>query len=161
MQYCWTSLGLPTKRGFISPGTSTHKTLVYGPRRYLSIFGEYVNQLDDYELQQGYFQQDGATCHTSRVSKEEIRSFFGDRVNSKDLWPPRSPDLTPPDFFLWGHLKTKVYVNKPRTIQDLKENIKSEIAAIDSGMLQRTFANMERRIALYVGVEQGHIQHLL
>jgi hypothetical protein len=30
----------------------------------------------------------------------EIQSFFGDRVISKGLWPPRLPDLTPPDYFL-------------------------------------------------------------
>ena len=24
-------------------------------------------------------------------------------------WPPRSPDLTPLDFFLWGHIKSLVY----------------------------------------------------
>ncbi|GBM20352.1 hypothetical protein AVEN_195900-1 [Araneus ventricosus] len=26
-------------------------------------------------------------------------------------WPLRSPDLTPCDFFLWGHVKDKVYVS--------------------------------------------------
>ena len=35
----------------------------------------------------------------------EIQSFFGDRVFSKGLWPPRPPDLTPPDYFLRGYLK--------------------------------------------------------
>jgi hypothetical protein len=25
--------------------------------------------------------------------------------NWSDLWPPRSPDLTPSGFYLWGHLK--------------------------------------------------------
>ena len=24
-------------------------------------------------------------------------------------WPPRSPDVTPLDFFLWGYVKTKVF----------------------------------------------------
>ncbi|XP_075164295.1 uncharacterized protein LOC142236896 [Haematobia irritans] len=38
-------------------------------------------------------------------------------------WPPRSPDLTAPDFFLWGYLKDKVYVNNPQTLQQLKDNI--------------------------------------
>ena len=44
--------------------------------------------------------QDGATSHTSHASMAEIQSFFGDRVISKGLWPPRSPDLMPPDHFL-------------------------------------------------------------
>jgi len=63
------------------------------------IFNTFVNQLDDEELSIGYFQQDGATSHISYVSMAEIQSFFGDRVISKGHWPPRSPDLTPPDYF--------------------------------------------------------------
>ena len=36
--------------------------------RYLEIFNEFVDQLDDEELRNGYFQQDGATCNTSNES---------------------------------------------------------------------------------------------
>src|SRR5258705_4541833 len=54
--------------------------------------------------------------HTSKTSMALIESFFPDRVVSKGRWPPRSPDLSPPDFFLWGMLKGTVYGNKPRTL---------------------------------------------
>jgi len=27
-------------------------------------------------------------------------------------WPPRSPDLTPLDYYLWGHMRTLVYETK-------------------------------------------------
>ena len=86
-------------------------SLARGPK-LLSI-KNYVNQLTDDELTTGYYQQDGATCHTSNASMREIESFFRDRIISKTLWPPRSPDLTPDDFFLWGLLKGKVYKNTP------------------------------------------------
>ena len=43
----------------------------------------YVNQLTDDELTTGYYQQDGATCHTSNASMREIESFFQDRIISK------------------------------------------------------------------------------
>ena len=43
----------------------------------------------DIELTEGYFQQEGATCYTSKVSMRLITSNFGDRVISKkNLWPP-------------------------------------------------------------------------
>jgi hypothetical protein len=72
----------------------------------------YVNQLTDDDLTTGHYQQDGATCHTSNASMREIESFFfQDRIISKNIWPPRSPDLTPSEFFLWGLLKVKVYKN--------------------------------------------------
>ena len=71
------------------------------------VHNESVDQLDDDELRKGYFQQDGTTCHTSNESRTEIESFFDDRIISKALWPPRSPDLSPPDFFTVGRLKRK------------------------------------------------------
>jgi len=43
---------------------------------YMEIFNTFVNQLDDEELSIGYFQQDGATSHTSHASMAEIQSFF-------------------------------------------------------------------------------------
>jgi len=70
----------------------------------------FVSQLTDDELTTGYYQQDGATCHTSNTGMREIEIFFfKDRIISKNLWPPRSPDRMPADFFLWGLLKGKVY----------------------------------------------------
>jgi hypothetical protein len=52
-------------------------------------------------------------------------------------WPARSPDLNACDFFLWGYLKNKVYEKKPRTTEDLKRNIREEVATISPTMLQR------------------------
>ena len=73
-------------------------SLARGPK-LLSI-KNYANQLTDDELTTGYYQQDGATCHTSNASMREIGSFFQDRIISENLLPHRSPDLTPADFFL-------------------------------------------------------------
>ncbi|KAJ4429843.1 hypothetical protein ANN_22047 [Periplaneta americana] len=115
---------------------------------YRLIFMEFVEQLDDVELSQGYFQQDGATCHTSNESMELIASFFDDRIISRNLWPPRSPDLTTPDFFLWGYLKDRVYATHPQTLDYLKHNITQEIQAIDNRVLQRMASDMERRVEL-------------
>ena len=44
------------------------------------VHNEFVDQLDDYEFRNGYFQQNGATCHTSNESMTEIESFFDDRI---------------------------------------------------------------------------------
>src|SRR5258705_3380007 len=68
--------------------------------------------------------------HTSKTSMALIESFFPDRVVSKGRWPPRSPDLSPPDFFLWCMLKGTVYGNKPRTLAALEDNIRREIGLV-------------------------------
>ena len=40
------------------------------------VHNEFMDQLYDDELRNGYFQQDGATCHISNDSMTEIESFF-------------------------------------------------------------------------------------
>ena len=62
---------------------------------------------------------------------------------------------------LWGALKGKAYANKPRTIQELENNIRREIAAISEDILQATFANMKRRVQLCLDSCGEHFQHLL
>jgi hypothetical protein len=128
---------------------------------YIELFREFVNQLDDQELTLSYYQQDGATSHTSGVNMAEVESFFPDRVISRGLWPPRSSDLTPPDFFLWGHLKGRAYMNKPSTLDELRENIRREIQVVTPEVLAATFRNMQRRVQLCIDTQGGHFQHLL
>jgi len=127
----------------------------------MEIFNTFVNQLDNEELSVGYFQQDGATSHAPDTSMAEIQSFFGDRVISKGLWPPRSPNLTPPDYFLWGYLKGRVYQNKPQTIDALKTNITEEIQALTADVLARTFQNMARWVQSCLDANGGHFQHVM
>jgi hypothetical protein len=103
---------------------------------YMNIFEEFCAQLTEEERQSFFFQQDGATCHTSRVSLQRVHE---ERTVSKNLWPPRSPDLTTCDFFLWGHLKSTVYKSNPHTIQELKDNISHAVAAIDITVLHRVY----------------------
>jgi hypothetical protein len=52
--------------------------------------------LNDDENDGDRFQRDGAAAHTAHVSMTLLRDVFGDKIISKDIWPPRSPDLTPP-----------------------------------------------------------------
>ena len=58
-----------------------------------------------------WWAQDGAPPYRRRVVTERLSELFGDRVialNRPAEWPPRSSDLTPLDFFFWGHLKSNV-----------------------------------------------------
>ena len=121
----------------------------------------YVNQLTDDELTSGYYQQDGASCHTSNTIMREIESFFQDRIISKNLWPPRSPDLKPADFFLWGLLKGKVYKNTPHIIEQLKDALRQEIQAVNVDTLGKVFQNLEKRIQVCLDVKGDQFQHRL
>ena len=59
-----------------------------------------------------YFMHDGAPAHFSHIVREHLNECFPNRWVGKGgptPWLPRSPDLNPLDFFLWGHLKSLVY----------------------------------------------------
>lgn len=52
-----------------------------------------------------WFQKDGAPIHTGRTNVNILKQAFSGCLISRfeDLhWPARSPDLSGPDFFLWG-----------------------------------------------------------
>jgi len=49
------------------------------------------------------------------------------------------------DIFLWGYLKSKVYVRKPRTVDDLKVSIREETATVPQEMLINVMQNFEER----------------
>jgi len=111
-----------------------------------------------------WFQQDGATAHTAGASMALLRDIFGERIISRTSdfnWPPRSPDLTAPDSFLWGYLKERVYVNKPRTILQLKTNIRNEIMAITPEILRKVMENMLKRARMCEAENGHHLQDII
>ena len=85
-------------------------------QRIEMINGFLLPKLEDMDVDDVYFQQDAATCHTSGETISLLREKFLGRVISRKgdyNWPPRSCDLTPLDFFLWGYVKDKVYADVP------------------------------------------------
>ena len=80
-----------------------------------------------------WFQQDGATCHIAEAILDILRPVFEDRIVSRRadvVWAPRSCDLTPLDYYLWGVVKDKCYADKPETIDALKVNTREAIGEI-------------------------------
>ncbi|GFV42637.1 uncharacterized protein TNCV_843071 [Trichonephila clavipes] len=78
----------------------------------------FIPELNNHDVQELWFQQNGATCHTARATIDLLKDTFGDRLISRFgpvNWPPRSCDLTPLDYFLLGYVNSLVYVDKPQT----------------------------------------------
>jgi len=80
-----------------------------------------------------------------------VRSF-GDIA-----WPARSPELTVPDFFLWGFLKDRVFRRRIMTIQELKQAIVDEVAAIDEDLRRCVYCNFQTRLQQCIDVDGGHL----
>ncbi|GFY19623.1 hypothetical protein TNCV_4647951 [Trichonephila clavipes] len=69
-------------------------------------------------------------------------------------WPPRSCDLTPLDYFLWGYVKSLVYADKPQTLDHLEDNVRRVIADIRPQMLEKVIENWTSRLD-YIRASRG------
>ncbi|GFY34930.1 putative DD41D transposase [Trichonephila clavipes] len=103
----------------------------------------FIPELNNHDVQELWFQQDGATCHTARATIDLLKDTLGDRLISRFgpvNWPPRSCDLTPLDYFLWGYVKSLVYADKPQTLDHLEDNIRRV-----NGGFQKLFKDKQPR----------------
>ncbi|GFW10724.1 putative LOC100569746 [Trichonephila clavipes] len=130
--------------------TSTNKTAAFGVKlihkfngdRYrATITNFFIPELNNHDIQEQWFQQDGVTFHTDRATIDLLKDTFGDRLISRFgsvNWPPRSWDLTPLDYFLWRYVKSLVYADRPQTLDHLEDNIRLVIADIRPHMLKKS-----------------------
>ena len=107
-----------------------------------------------------WFQQDSATAHTAASTVVILHEFFSKNLISKGLWPPRSPDLTSPDFFLWSYFKDIVYRSNPRDLQLLKMNITRAIEEVNEGTIRKVARDMVKRVDKCIEMNGHNFQHL-
>ncbi|GFX10011.1 DUF4817 domain-containing protein [Trichonephila clavipes] len=92
------------------------------------------------------------------------RDVRGDRIVSRHCrypWPPRSPDLTPADFWLWGYLKSRVYLSGPSSLSELKDAIRREVSSIHPDVLHSAVAGFVTRLECLLSCGGGHVEHIL
>ena len=108
-------------------GPYFYETTLTG-ERYLqflhNILPELLEHIPLNQRESMWWQQDGATPHFHRQVREYLNNIFPAKWigrNGTIFWPPRSPDITPMDFFLWGYLKGLVNATPPTDLDDLKQ----------------------------------------
>lgn len=109
--------------------------------------------------------QDGAPAHGTREVRRRLSEVFENRVVAlrHDVeWPPRSPDLTPCDFFLWGYLKQKVFATPPQDLQDLRRRIVDSTNELRERpqFIRQAFEEMNKRTNLCFQRNGGHVECL-
>ncbi|GFV62590.1 putative DD41D transposase [Trichonephila clavipes] len=122
-----------------------------------------VNELSTFKRELR-FQQGGATCYTARATIDLLKDTFGDRLISRFgpvNWPPRSCDLTPLDYFLWGYVKSLVYADKPQTLDHLENNICLVIADIRLQMLEKVIENWTSRLDYIRACRGSHMPEII
>lgn len=111
-----------------------------------------------------WFQNDGCPAHYARDVRAHLdRRFPGRWIGRLGpiLWPPRSPDLNPLDFFYWGCLKDKVYGKPIRNERELRDRVTAAAQEISQISLRRLKNNFIRRCRLCIRVGGRQFEHLL
>ncbi|GFX41867.1 putative transposable element [Trichonephila clavipes] len=141
-----------------------HNVTVNDDRYRAMITNFFIPELNNHDVQELWFQQDGATCHTARATIDLLKDTFGDRLISRFgpvNWPPRSCDLAPLDYFLWGYVKSLVYADKPQTLDHLEDNIRRVIADIRPQMMEKVIENWTSRLDYIRAIHDSHMPEII
>jgi len=123
--------------------------------RYLKMLQDYFYprflEIENHE--EYVFQQDGATPHYKNTVRNWLDETFGNRwigrgtrLEGSINWPPRSCDLTPLDFWLWGVVKNKVYKTIPANLAELRDRISHVFGEITIDECRRSCRNVLKRV---------------
>ena len=79
----------------------------------------YKENYEDFKRQNEnlFFEQDGASCHTSKKIRVLLEKLFGDKLIQN---APHSPDIAYPIETLWAELKKRVKSRNPKNLEELK-----------------------------------------
>lgn len=112
-----------------------------------------------------YLQMDGAPAHFSRNVRAHVNDKYTPWIGRGGTiaWPPRSPDLTPLDFFLWGTMKQRVYREVSNTREELLQRIMVTADELknDREMLMRATQQVGLRAMACLQNNGGHIEQFL
>jgi hypothetical protein len=145
---------------------ATGQSVTVTSDQYLELLREFLNDELCWlrvDTRLVWFQQDGATAHTAQNSMAVVQGMFPQHVICRfgDVeWPPRPPDLSACDFFMWGYLK-EVCANRPHTIQELKDCIREEIQGIPVNILRRILDNVRQRAEICLTSNGAHLSDII
>ncbi|GFW38349.1 putative DD41D transposase [Trichonephila clavipes] len=116
--------------GIIGPyffkNDESHNVTVNGDRYRAMITNFFIPELNNHDVQELWFQQDGATCHTARATIDLLKDTF----------------------------ESLVYVDKPQTLDHLEDNIRRVIADLRLQMLEKVIENWTSRLD-YIRASRG------
>ncbi|KAJ8952173.1 hypothetical protein NQ318_022623 [Aromia moschata] len=112
----------------------------------------YWNKLDELPLSYRtrlFFQQDWCPAHHAVTVRNWLNFEFNEHWIGRDdpiLWPPRSPDLTILDFYLWRRLKQIVYREPPENDEEQLKSIRNAVKSLSIAEIRNSFNEFRARI---------------
>ena len=104
------------------------------------------------------------SCNTGEAALDVLRPVFDDRIincRADVVWPPRSCDLTPLDYYLWGAVNDKCYSDKPETIDALKDNIRAAIGEIQLHTIDKVHKNWTDRVGYCMPSRGSYLNEII
>ncbi|KAK3853879.1 hypothetical protein Pcinc_039602 [Petrolisthes cinctipes] len=110
------------------------------------------------------FQHDGAPPHCTKHVREYLNQEFPKRWIGRDgphVWPARSQDLTPLDFYLWGHMKSLLYNKKINTREEFIHQIKETANMIKKkpSVLRKATVSVLDRARKCIAADGSHFEY--
>ena len=115
-----------------------------------------IRQLSDYFI----FQQDSAPAHRARETIDLFRRETPDFI-APTLWPPNSPDLNPVDYKIWSAMEEKVYKQRIRDVDELRQRILTAWDELDQRVIDNAVRQWRTRLRACVQAKGGHFEHTL
>ena len=134
--------------------------------RYLRMLQEFMKPIiDGLPGRDSFiFQQDGARCHTTPFVLAWLKEEFDGRVisgNTDTPYPACSPDLTPPDFWLWGVILAELRRLMPTSIPLLQNTAQSYCEDLPEDDVRRATAHCRLRAQVCAENGGSHFEHQL
>ncbi|GBM83357.1 hypothetical protein AVEN_103482-1 [Araneus ventricosus] len=129
-----------------------------------SVRTTYNNELPLTVLPRVWVQQDGSPAHHTTVVKQWLNNEFPEKwigLHGPVEFPPRSPDLTPMDFYSWGRLRTAVFLSPPLNQAELQQRTQDGCREITEQPLDRVRRSVIRRMQLCIGINGKHFGQAL
>ena len=102
-----------------------------------------------------FFEQDGATSHTSKKIKNLLEKLFGDNLIQN---APHSPDIAYPIETLWAELKKRVKERRAKNLDELKLITIEEWNKIPKSFIQKLFKNFIKRCKKIIELNGGRLE---
>jgi transposase len=104
-----------------------------------------------------YFQQDGASIHQSKSTKEWL-ARQGVRLLNGGVWPAHSPDLNPVEH-VWPYVTRQLEDRVFNSKDDLWSALESAFAAVPPAAIQKLYTSMSRRLAAVLVARGGNTKY--
>jgi len=109
-----------------------------------------------------YYQGDGVSPHFSQVVRQYLNFKFPNRWigrgGARNL-PPRSTDLNPLDYNVWGYMNAMVYAHTMNTTEELLQRFLSAARTINNAaLLRKVTSSLFTQVRKCIQADGGHFE---